>query len=60
LLGLLLQCKPVERITFEEFFQHPFLSGSTGAAGDTAVCGYWGHIVLCGLGTRCIVRPWAL
>jgi serine/threonine-protein kinase ULK/ATG1 len=33
LLGLLLQRNPVERITFEEFFQHPFLSGSTGTVG---------------------------
>jgi hypothetical protein len=36
LLGRLLQRNPVERITFEEFFQHPFLSGSTGAVGHTA------------------------
>jgi serine/threonine-protein kinase ULK/ATG1 len=31
LLGRLLQRNPVERITFEEFFQHPFLSGAAGA-----------------------------
>jgi hypothetical protein len=31
LLGRLLQRNPVERLTFEEFFQHPFLSGATGA-----------------------------
>lgn len=30
LLGRLLQRNPVQRITFEEFFQHPFLSGSGG------------------------------
>lgn len=27
LLGRLLQRNPVERITFEEFFSHPFLTG---------------------------------
>lgn len=30
LLGRLLQRNPVERISFEEFFTHPFLSGTTG------------------------------
>uniref|UniRef100_A0A383WDM1 Protein kinase domain-containing protein n=1 Tax=Tetradesmus obliquus TaxID=3088 RepID=A0A383WDM1_TETOB len=29
LLGRLLQRNPVERLSFEEFFTHPFLSGST-------------------------------
>jgi len=30
LLGRLLQRNPVERLTFEEFFQHPFLAGEPG------------------------------
>lgn len=37
LLGRLLQRNPVERLSFEEFFTHPFLSGSTGAA--HCICG---------------------
>lgn len=38
LLGLLLQRKPVERISFEEFFTHPFLSGNTGVHCCGNVC----------------------
>jgi serine/threonine-protein kinase ULK/ATG1 len=34
LLGRLLQRNPVERITFEEFFAHPFLAGDDGHQGE--------------------------
>lgn len=38
LLGRLLQRNPVERITFEEFFTHPFLTGEGTAQGEEGHC----------------------
>lgn len=66
LLGRLLQRNPVERITFEEFFTHPFLTGEGQAPGEgyclvdlltaaTAACPVLGRHGICwGLTTTCL------
>jgi serine/threonine-protein kinase ULK/ATG1 len=47
LLGRLLQRNPVERLTFEEFFQHPFLAGEPGEQLGTQLADTISLVITC-------------
>lgn len=61
LLGRLLQRNPVERISFEEFFSHPFLTGDAGRDDEKHLqpAAVSQSSLYCDLHARCMIISWA-